>query len=230
MTIILVTGANRGIGFAIVQAAAGKILDATFILGCRSLEAGREAAQKLRDLQPNAAFDVVQINIENDESILAAVKYITEKFGKLDGQLPLCSTNLLEADGLEVLINNAAGVSHPKSQDLQDVRANLNSVFNNAVTSPAMVTRAFLPLLRKSDFPRVIMNSSARGSMERTASRKVRSRRPVQLFHTERDIAPTAKVCGLQHRQGRLEHVDIAAAIARRIERRRRREGMLLGS
>lgn len=93
MTIILVTGANRGIGFAIVQAAAGKILDATFILGCRSLEAGREAAQKLRDLQPNATFDVAQIDIEDDESILAAVTHITEKYGKLDGQLLLCSTN-----------------------------------------------------------------------------------------------------------------------------------------
>lgn len=90
MTIILVTGANRGIGYAIVQAAADRILDATFILGCRSLEAGREAAKKLRGLNPKAIFDVVQIDIEKDESILAAVKYITEKYGKLDGQSPLC--------------------------------------------------------------------------------------------------------------------------------------------
>lgn len=98
MTIILVTGANRGIGFAIVQAAAGKILDATFILGCRSLEAGHEAAQKLRDLHPNAVIDVVQIDIEHDESILAAVKYINEKYGKLDGQLSPCSKTLPNAD------------------------------------------------------------------------------------------------------------------------------------
>ncbi|KAK2613673.1 hypothetical protein N8I77_000568 [Diaporthe amygdali] len=156
MTIILVTGANRGIGFAIVQAAAGRIPGATFLLGCRSLEAGKEAAEKLRDLNPNVSFDVALIDIEKDESILAAVKWIDEKYGKLD-----------------VLINNAAGVSQPKSQDLGDIRANLNNVFNNAVASPAMVTRAFLPLLRKSDFPRVIMNSSARGSLERTASRKL---------------------------------------------------------
>lgn len=86
----------------------------------------------------------------------------------------------------KVLINNAAAVSHPKSQDLQDIRANLNTVFNNAVASPAMVTRAFLPLLRKSDFPRVIMNSSARGSLERTASRKVRVRNPFQRNQAER--------------------------------------------
>lgn len=82
----------------------------------------------------------------------------------------------------EVLINNAAGVSRPKSQDLQDIRANLNNIFNNAVSSPTMVTRAFLPLLRKSDFPRVIMNSSARGSLERTASRKVGIKHPLQVF------------------------------------------------
>lgn len=98
MTIILVTGANRGIGYGIVQAAADRILGATFILGCRSLEAGREAAEKLRGLNSKAIFDVVQIDIEKDESILAAVRSITEKYGKLDGQLPLCSTISYEAD------------------------------------------------------------------------------------------------------------------------------------
>lgn len=98
MTIIFVTGANRGIGYAIVQAAAGKILDGTFILGCRSLEAGHDAAEKLRGLNSKAIFDVVQIDIEKDESILATVKYITEKYGQLDGQLPLCSTISMEAD------------------------------------------------------------------------------------------------------------------------------------
>lgn len=98
MTIVLVTGANRGIGFAILQAAAGRIPDATFILGCRSLEAGHEAAEKLRGLNPNAAFDVVQIDIENDDSILASVRFIAEKYGKLDGQFSPYFKNPLEAD------------------------------------------------------------------------------------------------------------------------------------
>lgn len=100
MTIIFVTGANRGIGLAIVQAAAGRIHDATFILGCRSLKAGQEAAETLRGLNLKATFDVVQIDIENDESILAAVKYITEKYGRLDGQLPPCLTTLLKTNDL----------------------------------------------------------------------------------------------------------------------------------
>jgi nucleoside-diphosphate-sugar epimerase len=100
MTIVLVTGANRGIGFAIVQAAACRIVDATFILGCRSLEAGHKAVENLRDLNIEAKFDVVQIDIENDESIIAAVKYIAEKYGKLDGQSPPVRTNWLKADDL----------------------------------------------------------------------------------------------------------------------------------
>lgn len=73
----------------------------------------------------------------------------------------------------EVLINNAAGVSRPKSEELGDVRENLNTILNNAVTSNLIVTRAFTPLLRKSEYPRVIMTSIARGSMERTAGRIV---------------------------------------------------------
>lgn len=96
MTIILVTGANRGIGLAIVQAAAGRILDATFILGCRSLKAGQEAAKNLRGLNSKATFDVVQIDIENDGSIRAALKYTTEKYGKLDGQSPSAPNHIAE--------------------------------------------------------------------------------------------------------------------------------------
>lgn len=86
MAIIFVTGANRGIGLAIVQAAVARIPDATFILGCRSPDSGHEAAQNLRQINPNAIFDVVRIDIEDDDSILAAVKTIDEKYGKLDGQ------------------------------------------------------------------------------------------------------------------------------------------------
>lgn len=177
MTIILVTGANRGIGFAIIQSAASRIPLATFIVGCRSVEAGLQAVEQLRQLGLKAAFDLVQIDIELDHSILDAVDFIEKKYGRLDGDehpalsLPPRCQKLTICPS--VLINNAAGASWPKSEKLADVRDNLNVVLNNAVTSNAVVTRAFSPLLRKSDHPRVIMSSSARGSLERTASRQV---------------------------------------------------------
>lgn len=76
------------------------------------------------------------------------------------------------------LINNAAVVSRPKSESLADIRENMNVVFNSAVTSNAIVTRAFSELLRKSHFPRVIMTASARGGIGRTASRQARPHSP----------------------------------------------------
>lgn len=75
---------------------------------------------------------------------------------------------------LLVLINNAASLQMPKTQDLVELKDLSNSNFNNCVTSNILVTKAFIPILRKSSWPRVIMTSSARGSLGRTASREVR--------------------------------------------------------
>lgn len=86
MTIVLVTGANRGIGFAIVRSAASRIPSATFIVGCRSVEAGHQAVEQLRHFDLKATFDHVQIDIERDDSILNAVNIIQARYGKLDGE------------------------------------------------------------------------------------------------------------------------------------------------
>ncbi|KAK1658991.1 hypothetical protein BDP55DRAFT_564022 [Colletotrichum godetiae] len=153
MAIILVTGANRGIGFGIVQAIAGRIDNSTILVGCRTRESGEEAVRRWRGIGIKQALDVLPFDIEDDASIVAAAAIVDEKYGKLD-----------------VLINNAAKVTAPESLDLPDVRSATNSVLANCVTSNLIVTQAFLPLLRKSESPRVIMTSSARGSMTKTAN------------------------------------------------------------
>lgn len=86
MTIILVTGATRGIGFAIIQLAASRIPPVTLVIGCRSVEAGRQAIERLRQLDSKATFDTLEIDIDLDDSILNAVNYIRKKYGKLDGK------------------------------------------------------------------------------------------------------------------------------------------------
>ncbi|KAF4826472.1 Short-chain dehydrogenase/reductase tropE [Colletotrichum tropicale] len=72
-----------------------------------------------------------------------------------------------------LLINNAAKLEVAGSAELSEIRLKSNAVYNNCITSNAIVTQAFLPLLRKAEYPRVIMNSSARGSLTRTASREL---------------------------------------------------------
>lgn len=84
--IILVTGANRGIGFSIIQATALRLPTATYLLGSRSLGPGEEAITKFRNLGVAAEMHVLELDVSNDESILAAVSTVKEKFGRLDGK------------------------------------------------------------------------------------------------------------------------------------------------
>lgn len=81
-----------------------------------------------------------------------------------------------------VLINNAARITVAESLDLPDVRSATNSVLANCVTSNLIVTQAFLPLLHRAEYPRVIMTSSARGSMTRTANGEVSTSHFPMLF------------------------------------------------
>ncbi|KAL7802290.1 NAD(P)-binding protein [Trichoderma aethiopicum] len=156
MSIVLITGANRGIGFGIAQAVASRIPSTTIILGCRNIANGHEAIERLRKLGVSSTLDAVQIDIEDIQSITAAVEALHNRYGKLD-----------------VLINNAASLQLPEAQHLAELKDCSDRNFNSCVTSNALVTKAFVPLLRKSSWPRVIMNSSARGSLGRTANREL---------------------------------------------------------
>ncbi|KAH7235321.1 hypothetical protein BKA59DRAFT_444285 [Fusarium tricinctum] len=156
MTHILITGANRGIGYAIAQAIAARPPSSNIILGCRSKDAAQEAIRSLRETGVTAQLNYVEIDIESDTSIEAAVLTLEREYGRLD-----------------VLINNAAKVESRVSDKLEDIRSASNSCYNNLITSNAVVTHAFSKLLRKSSWPRVIMVSSARGSMSRTTNKEL---------------------------------------------------------
>ena len=70
------------------------------------------------------------------------------------------------------LINNAAWASNPK-HDFSDFRAVYTRVLDTNVTSVALVTGLFVPLLAESNDPRVINVSSARGSVALQTSSKL---------------------------------------------------------
>ncbi|KAI3576179.1 hypothetical protein IWW34DRAFT_701903 [Fusarium oxysporum f. sp. albedinis] len=161
ITVILIdlpvfTGANRGIGYAIVQAIATRLPSSTIVLGCRRKDAAQEAIESLIDSGIKGKLGFVELDIENDASIEAAVASLEREYGKLD-----------------VLINNAGKVERRSSDNLADIRGASNSCYNNLITSNAVVTHAFGKLLRKCSEPRVIMISSARGSMARTNNKEL---------------------------------------------------------
>lgn len=99
--IVLVTGANTGLGYQIVRALSGSDRSYEILLGGRSIEKARKAADDARTEFPDSQSRIhpVQIDIEDDASIATLFEKVEEDFSKLD-----------------VLINNAGTVPHPPTQ------------------------------------------------------------------------------------------------------------------
>ena len=85
MATILVTGANRGIGYAIVQAIGIRLPSSTIILGCRSKISAKDAIKSLHNHGIKAQLSYFELDIEDDASIEAAVALVERDHGKLDG-------------------------------------------------------------------------------------------------------------------------------------------------
>ena len=141
--IALITGANKGIGLEIARQLGEQGI--TVLLGVRDENRGREAAEKLQAEHINA--HVVQLDVTNQDTIDAAASSIESEFGKLD-----------------ILVNNAgiAIDSVPPSQlDIEVLRR----TYEINVFGVFAVTKAMLPLLRKSDAGRIVNMSSGLGSL-----------------------------------------------------------------
>jgi NAD(P)-dependent dehydrogenase (short-subunit alcohol dehydrogenase family) len=140
-TITFITGANKGLGYETARRLTE--LGQTVILGARDPERGAAAATRL-------GVRFVPIDVTDDASVARAAADVGAHEGRVD-----------------TLINNA-GITgrHADAGDLEgdDARA----VFDTNVFSVVRVTRAFLPLLGKSDSPAVINVSSGLGSFTLT--------------------------------------------------------------
>jgi NAD(P)-dependent dehydrogenase (short-subunit alcohol dehydrogenase family) len=137
-TIALVTGANKGIGHETVRRLAG--LGWTVLLGSRDPARGQAAAAEL-------GVEPLEIDVTDDGSVEAAAKEVERRHGRLD-----------------VLVNNA-GITGGMVAALEAGAAEMQACFAVNVFGPVRVTRAFLPLLRRSGAPRIVMVSSGMGSI-----------------------------------------------------------------
>jgi NAD(P)-dependent dehydrogenase (short-subunit alcohol dehydrogenase family) len=138
----LITGGNRGIGYAIAQG----LLKANVqvIIGARSLEKGETAVAKLN----SPLVSAVEIDIAEDESINNA-------FNELKGKI----------DSLDILINNA-GIYPDNGFNILTIDRDLLTKTLNVNTFGAIkTTQIFLPLLEKANKARVINYSSGYGQL-----------------------------------------------------------------
>ena len=136
MTTTLITGANKGLG----HEAARRLLAAghDVWVAARDADRGRAAAEEL-----GARF--VQLDVTDDASVAAAAEHVAAN------------------GGLDVLVNNA-GIIGRLTAVPETTAGDVADVFDTNVLGIVRVTRAFLPLLERSESPVVVNVSSGMGS------------------------------------------------------------------
>src|SRR4030095_1972289 len=144
MKTALVTGANKGIGYEVARQLAGKGFQV--FVGARNAGAGRKAAEKISKDGRAAIF--LEIDVAKSASVTAAAR----EFAKV-------------ADHLDVLVNNAGIIVDGDNAILEISDELFRETLETNTLGVLRVTRAFVPLLRKSKAPRVINVSSGGGQL-----------------------------------------------------------------
>ncbi len=145
MEIILITGANRGIGLALTKVllANGDIV----IAACRKPEEASELKQ-LALLHPET-IDLVKCAVDREEEVVEAAAASWKRRQKLD-----------------VIVNNAGIMPENGEESILKIELELlRQAFNANALGSARVVRAFFPMLVQSERPRILNVSSGLGSI-----------------------------------------------------------------
>ena len=145
MKSVLITGANKSIGFETAR----QLLQKGYhvYLGSRSLEKGQEAVEKLH-AEGLSEVEAIQLNVSDSDSVKAARAELGKK-----------------TDVLDVLINNA-GINGGMPQSALEASIDqFKKVFETNLYGVVRVTQAFIDLLQKSPEPRIVNVSSSGSSL-----------------------------------------------------------------
>ena len=123
--VILITGANKGIGFEVVKKLVAKPSNDVILLGCRDLQRGENA---LKALGSPSNVHLLHIDTSSPESIDKAKKEVQEKY---NGQL-------------DILVNNAGIADMAKSIEVA------RKIFATNYFGAKLVAERFADLIREN--------------------------------------------------------------------------------
>lgn len=201
--IVLITGANRGIGFEIAKKlATSPDKPYHIILSSRhhsSVESAITTLRALPNLHSSTTLEPLPLDLTSDTSISSAAAHISTKHNHLD-----------------ILVHNAAISFSSLSTHVTDPhtpqreRENWYAIFDTNLIGPALLTDALLPLLSASPQPerKIVFVSSKLGSIAYTFD-EVNSRH-IDLNDATRFTEYSASKAALnlyaKHLAWRLEH------------------------
>ncbi|KAL6796155.1 NAD(P)-binding protein [Trichoderma sp. SZMC 28013] len=152
--VVFVTGANTGLGLEVVKALYKSNQPFNIIMGTRSLSKGETAVAAVRREIPSSlsSLDIVQIDIASDKSIEEALCAIEMKFGMLD-----------------ILVNNAGAAFDRALRDGElTIREAWNKSWDTNVSGTQVLTSGAIPLLLKSNDPRLLFITSGTSTLTMT--------------------------------------------------------------
>jgi NAD(P)-dependent dehydrogenase (short-subunit alcohol dehydrogenase family) len=142
--VALVSGANRGIGFAIADQLARKGL--RVIIGARNERKGLEAQKQLVTKGLDVHFTL--LDVADALSISAAVGRIDDTFGRLD-----------------VLINNAGIMIDTNFPILELPLGLLQNTLGTNAFGPLLLSQGCVPIMNRHRYGRIVNISSTLGSL-----------------------------------------------------------------
>ncbi|WBL24290.1 SDR family oxidoreductase [Zunongwangia sp. HGR-M22] len=142
---VLITGANKGIGFETAK----QLLQKGYYvyLGSRDLNNGLKAVETLKS-EGLTNVEAIQLDVTEEDSVKTARAAIANT-----------------TDSLDVLINNAGINGGSPYTALEANTEQFMAAFNTNVFGVARVTQTFIDLLRKSPEPRIVNVSTSVGSL-----------------------------------------------------------------
>lgn len=146
--VALVTGGNRGIGYAIGRSLAQRGI--TVILGVRDPNKGATTCSRLQGEGLDVNFEL--LDVTDEDSLQMAVKHIQAQFDRLD-----------------ILVNNA-GIMIDGSENALDVsRRTIEKTLLTNVVGPLLLCRNCIVLMKAGGYGRIVNMSSTLGSLSEIA-------------------------------------------------------------
>jgi NAD(P)-dependent dehydrogenase (short-subunit alcohol dehydrogenase family) len=149
--VAVVSGGNRGIGLEICKQLLAE--GVSVVLGSRDATAGNRAAAALEaEIKPGSAKIVGrQLDVVDPESVARCAQFVNDHFGQCD-----------------VLVNNAGIMPEPRDGSLLQTPPEMfREIMDVNVTGAVMMCQAYIPLMKKLGYGRIVNLSSGLGQLER---------------------------------------------------------------